>query len=193
MHILIRAALLALLLALLQVAHAQNKEEKEKRISDNDLPAKTIEVLKPFMEEAAGVKFYYEIDGDHKSYEAKFKYGGRKYSIEFDSTGMLEDVEVIVNWKSLPESTKNGIETYLETFQNNKIFRLQKQFTSESDDDQKTIAAALANQGETVRYEMVVGIKENKVWHNFELLFDENGMMLEKRKVISRSSDYILY
>ncbi len=192
MHRLIRAALLVLLLAPLQVVHAQNKEEKEKRISDNDLPAKTIAVLKPFLEDATGIKFYYEIDGDHKSYEAKFKYGGSKYSIEFDSTGMLEDVEVIVNLKSLPEPTRKEIKSYLETFQNNKIFRLQKQFTSK-DDDQKTIAAALADQGQIIRYEMVVGIKEDKVWNNFELLFDESGIVLEKRKVISRSSDYILY
>lgn len=186
--------LLVLLLSVsYQVVHAQNKEEKEKRISADELPAKSFGVLEPFLEDAQRLRFYYEIDGDHKSYEAKFNYEGQKYSIEFDSLGMLEDVEVIVNWKSVPESTRNGIQSYFDTFKKYKIFRLQKQFISKGGEDQKTVEAALADQGETIRYEMVVGLKAEKVWNNFELLFDDRGVLLDKRKVISRSSDYILY
>jgi hypothetical protein len=45
------------------------------------------------------VKFYKESDGDKISFEAKFKYKKQHFSVEFFASGVLEDIEILINKK----------------------------------------------------------------------------------------------
>lgn len=80
-------------------AIGQTKNEKEERIKKEVFPKIALLTLNDLPQSSKRLKFYRETDGDKKSYEAKFKLNRKIYSIEFNSQGQLEDVEVKIKKK----------------------------------------------------------------------------------------------
>ena len=67
----------------------QVKNEKEYKIDHSELPKGVETLLSPYTQDAKRIRYFLEIDGDKKSFEAKFKKGRLRYSVEFDESGVV--------------------------------------------------------------------------------------------------------
>jgi len=178
----------------ISVIAQEKKYERERRIKPSEIPSPIQSLLQPYFESADKLKFYEETDVDHESFEVKFRWNKVKYSVEFSSSADLEDIEALIKWDDMDEQVKSGIRTFFSQFEKNKIDKIQQQFSSKSMTDKETIDQALNDlQGEIVRYELVVELKDQKVWTPYELLFDNEGILISKREITKRTTDFILY
>ena len=96
---------------------SQVKYEKEYRIKNDEIP----DNIKSYLNTVAfknKIKWYKEEGLSKYTYEAKTSHDNLNFSIEFDSLGIIEDVEFKIEWKSVPELTKKNI---VFNFRNNDI------------------------------------------------------------------------
>ena len=187
--------LLLIFICLSCAAFAQAKKmEREKRVKKEDIPVAVLNTLEKFMEDARKVRYYLETDVDHRSFEIKFLLHKRLYSVEFNDSGQLEDVEMIIGFKELQKELQKNITSHLGQYDSFKIKKTQKQFSSGSQSDEEVIEMALQNLAtETVRYEIIVETKADGYWNTFEMLFDDQGNFISQKEVVGRLADHILY
>ena len=174
---------------------AQLKDEREKGIKEQQMPVKAIELLRTFVN-TAKVRYIYETDGERSSYEAKFKHRGRQYSIEFDTLGNLEDVEVTILFKKalLKKSQDQINKTLQEISRDFKIIKFQKQYRYQPPDPSNTILSAMNNlEYQPIYYELEVDFNTKKRLESYEILCDSSGELVSKRKIVKRATDNILY
>ncbi len=173
------------------------KNEVETGITAQDMPEKAMKLL-ALMDDAGKVRFYYETDGQKTSYECKLLWQGDTYSIEFYEDGSLMDVEKLMKYRTLPRQVRQPIKAYLhEGHQRAKIKKVQQQFSAATSDktDEEVLKAVLdkAHDALTIRYELEVAIRKGNEVGTYEMLFDQAGQFLRKRKIVRRSLDNILY
>lgn len=178
----------------IQAIAQDSKNEKESKVRKEELPSGVLESLDSYLSSAKKVKFFSESDNDKKSYEVKLIYKGKKCSIEFDLLGKLEDVEIKISNDVLSIETMYEIKQHMNGFEKYRIDKLQKQYSSDTMSNQEIIKNALDyNEGDIIRYEMEVDVKQNGKWIAYEMLFSDAGNFILQRKIIHRSSDFILY
>ncbi len=172
----------------------ESKNEKETKLKRDEMPASILESLEGYLEKSKKVKFFSEIDNEHTSFEVKLSFEGNRYSIEFDQSGKLEDIEVNIQMGTLPSESWKKIQRHLSSFDKFKIDKIQKQFSSSAKSNEEIIKDALQNgTAEIIRFEIEVNTKQNGKWTAYEMLFQEDGQFLTKRIIIHRSSEFILY
>lgn len=172
----------------------QQKQEVEKQIDQTEVPSKIISLISPYAEQIKKVKYYRETDGNHESYEVKFYFNESKYSIEFSKEQALEDIEVDIDWKELDERLQSAICDYLSKSDKHKVDNIQKQFSSDDQDDEEIIQNVLTKfESQNIRYELIVELKNDGTWKPYELLFDDGGNLIQQRPITKRTSDFILY
>ncbi len=187
---------IVVLIALLtQIAYGQNKYEKESRIAQEQFPNTSYSLIQNYLADAKRVRFYFETNGDRKSYEAKFKKGKLHYSVEFDQNGNLEDVEFIIAEIDIPEDTWQIITDYLRNnFPKYRIKKIQQQHPLHQQNPKKTIHDALQNLIlPYINYEVVFAVKENKSYQSYEALFNAEGQFVKISKSFPASYDHVLY
>ncbi|MDC6365437.1 MULTISPECIES: hypothetical protein [Flavobacteriaceae] len=174
---------------------AQNKYEQEFRISEEDFPAKALESIKSYVEDAKRIRFYREIDSAKTSFEAKFKKGKLHYSVEFNSKGELEDVEFIIKKTDVPEDAWVQIQQYLDTeFPRSKIKKIQQQYPANNAETPKVLREAFQNLLlPYIRYELIFTSKSNHGFQTYEGLFDAEGQLRNLRKSLTPNYDHLLY
>jgi len=173
-----------LILGSCNALQAQFKYEKESVISEFEVPESARELI-------AGVNnyerlvWYKEQSLDRYSFEAKLKIGGKKYSIEFDSTGLLEDIEILVKWKTLTAGPKLRISEYLNSsFQSWRVKRLQLQITGKLEDCLNYLNGEANENVLASNYEIIARIKSNRKHLVKEFLFDKSGKYINSRTLI---------
>lgn len=172
----------------------ENKTERETRIKKSDTPLEILNVLEPYLKESTRIKYYKEIDGDHRSFEVKFKWKSKRYSIEFLEDVRLEDIEVTIPFETIDQGSKEQILLKLQTYDRYKVRKTQKQYSSDQSSAAETISKAMRGNNEiTIRYEIVLDTKSKGVWSTTEMTFDQSGQFLFEKQVIKRSEDHILY
>lgn len=170
------------------------KREVEKKIKISDMPKASLSLLEPYLSSATSIKYYKETDIDHRSFECKFRVNGARFSIEFDPQGRLEDIEMLVDIDEIVPKARNKIITHLQQYQRFRFRRAQLQFSPSALTDAELLAKVIQNQNwENPYYEIVVAVKDEKGWSTYEMLFDQDGMFLSQKRVISRQTDNILY
>lgn len=174
------------------------KNEVEISIAREGMPPKALALLEPVLAEARKVRFYRETDGDQVSYESKLKWKGDFYSIEFEQNGSLLNAEKLVRYGSLPGEVRKAVNSRLEKdFGRYKVRRTQVQYsggTSGLSDAQVLKSLGRPDPGDvTVRYELEVDAVAASNPGAYELLFDAEGNVLERREIVRRSLDNILY
>ena len=174
---------------------AQGKKmEREKRIRKEEIPAVALTLLNNPLGKARKVKYFLGTDGDNKSFEIKFLLHRNQYSVEFDSEGRLEDVEVLISFGKLNKDIRKNVTDHLGQYDNFKVKKTQKQFSSQSQTAEEVIKMALEDlPAETVRYEMIVETKAGSTWTTYEMLLDDQGNFISQKEVIGRLEDNILY
>ncbi len=175
---------------------SQKKYEKESRISKDDFPKVALQLLNKHTSKAKKVRYYKETDSAKISYEAKFKLNGKKYSVEFNKDGVLEDIEVNIHLNELTDTVKTRILTFCKNkYQKHTIKKVQRQFFCEDTANANLVfKAALENADVNfIKYELVVWRSYEKEAGMVELTFDKKGKFLSERPFAQASYDHILY
>jgi hypothetical protein len=167
---------------------SQSKYENEKRIRQEAVPPKAL----TFSQKIAfnkRIKWYKEVSQQGISYELKTKYKGLRYSIEFDTTGQIQDVEKTIKLKSLDQKTAATIEKSLKAqFQKYKIIKIQKQWVSDPSTLVELIEYNTTQQAFDLKYELVLkGLKDGHKDY-FEVLIDANGVIEQILQIVQRNS-----
>ena len=176
----------------LSTAQSTQKIEREEKITIESFPKTALEFVNTISNSRKKVKFYKETDGDKISYEAKLKYQNRKYSIEFDEQGKIEDVEIQVSKRSIKKKAFLKIENYLDTVARKyRIEKVQEQYVGENKTAiqiKEQIAQKLVDN-----YELIVAFKNNRKIYRREYLFDNKGNFLSKRDIKRLEYDFLLF
>jgi len=180
------------------VNHAcgQYKIEREFRIKKNQFPPTAIGVLEKYVTNAKRLKFYKETDSIKKSYEVKFKKDKLWYSVEFDTVGTLEDVEIIVQPTDIPQETFTKVKTYFkQRFEKYRIKKIQQQYPAKASESvETTLRNAFQNLLlPTLFYEIEVAGKIDKNYVEYEVLFDAQGNFKTSRERLPPNYDHVLY
>jgi hypothetical protein len=146
------------------------KYEQESRIKEEQLPSAIPGYLDKYYPERSKVKHYEEYSKTGKDgvlrhyYESKFDSGHYRYSVKFDSSGALYDIERLIDMQQLPSQLKLQIEEDLsQYFQKHRTRKLQE---------------VIDQAGTVIAYELVVkGSRERDVGY-YELRYDPEGQRI---------------
>ncbi len=174
---------------------SQEKRERETRIKESAFPKTALETISSYLKDAKRIRFYREFDGKKISYETKFKKDRLFFSVEFDSIGVLEDVEFLIKKVDIPEDSWKNIETHLEqNFDRPRIKKIQQQYARQNRDDAQTLKEAFQNLlVPYINYELIISSKNGEGFQEYEVLFDANGTFVKLRKSSPQKYDHVLY
>ncbi len=184
---------LALALLIPTSAFCQEKFERESRMSTSDLPKFALDFESTF-EDNQSMKWYLEEGLERYSIEAKYKRKGKRFSVEFDTLGILEDVEIEIEQSAIPPTTFDSICERLKTEgKSYKIDKIQIQFTGDQSVLEKVAKSGESAPGCVIRYELVVRMRKGKNLSSFEYLFSENGALEKRSEIIIQTSSNLEY
>lgn len=161
-------------------AQGQTKMEIERRIPVEEVPQPAIQWLQKYRYAITSkIKWYYEADGPKKSFEGKFQLHRHRYSIEFDSEGYFEDMEILYPKRSLPEPIIIALERDAKKF---SIKRSQIQFKAVNKElFEPEVFRVVSKLESNTLFELEV-VLEGQF---YELLMDSRGNILSKRRIVS--------
>lgn len=173
----------------------QVKREQEFRIEKDQFPETAFSQIEEYLGNAKRVRFYQEMDSTKKSFEAKFKKGRLYYSVEFNETGKLEDVEFVIKENDVPEDSWNAIMDHLHgEYPKFRIKKMQQQYPLADRNPQKVLYEAFQNLIlPYINYEVVFSAKKDKGFQTYEALFNSDGILINIRKSFPPSYDHVLY
>ncbi|RME92177.1 MAG: hypothetical protein D6772_17280 [Bacteroidetes bacterium] len=176
------------------VAQSSNKFEREYRTSPEEIPPTALDFVAasgPFDK----VRWYKEISQDGTTIEAKAKRKGVRYSIEFDASGHILDVEVLTPFPKLPTGVQDSICAQLtRTYDRFRLTRIQRQWTAPRPLSlQLLLRDGNTSQAYTEHYELVIRAHTPTGTEWYEYLFDAKGQMLRQQRIIFRNTDNLDY
>ncbi|WP_276168236.1 hypothetical protein [Zobellia alginiliquefaciens] len=179
----------------ISTAFAQIKDEREHRIKKSQFPENARLFLHQKLVNARRIRFYKEIDGSKVSYEAKFKKDRLRYSIEFNTDGKLEDIEIEIEPLDIPNDSYSKITKYLEqNFKKYRIKKIQQQYNVDDDNVDETLKNAFQNlMLPSIKYELIINGKNDKGYEQFEILFNAEGQFELIKKALPANYDHVLY
>ncbi|MDX5339245.1 MAG: hypothetical protein LPK25_09465 [Cyclobacteriaceae bacterium] len=172
---------------------SQDKVEVEVRVRKEMVPQNAIEQVNYLFEKGIkNLKWYQETTGDKISFEAKFKFDRQFYSVEFDTLGRLEDIEIEISIDQIPDESRKNLTAYLEgEFQECTIFKIQRQLTGEIESLKKYLERD-SDKEVTIHYEIVLAGKAEE-WDAWELLADSQGRFISIQKVLLKRFDNLIF
>lgn len=164
---------------------AQVKYEREVRVRADEVPEKAVEWIdSTFTGTKRGFRWFHEISIDKQSYEAKFRWRNVRYSVKFDTTGILDDVEFEIDWYDISEIARTNINNYLEAnFISHKTLRIQRQLTGPPHDLQRFILYNTA-YNPTINYELEIRARKEHMNELWEAFFDSEGKFLSLQLIV---------
>ena len=172
---------------------AQQKYEREVRIQAEDVHPHALEFIKTTAINTT-IKWYRETGLDTTSIEAKTKYKGQRYSIEFSENGTLEDIEVEIKARDVKETTLNSLKKTIEnTYGDFKLEKIQLQYTGNPELLKTVLGTNTVPDAVTIKYELVVSSKESGTFKRFELLFNEALELESTTEIITKNNINIEY
>lgn len=173
-------------------AFSQEKIERELKVKPSQVPTPAKEWLADAFEDLRKPKWYLEYSQTGKAFEAKFIWKKYFYSVEFDSLGKLQDVEIEIPSSEIPTETWTKIQGYFfEEFQEVSVQKIQRQLIGKEDDIEDFFSEN-ESEGISIRFEIVFEGK-NETWQVWEGLFDEHGTLISVIKVQSRPLDNLVF
>jgi len=189
-----RFIILSFICTMLTQTWGQTKAEIEKRVDLEDVPSEAVQALNENIKEFDKVKWYYQEDGDKRVFEAKFKQFSQQYSVEFDTLGNIDNVEIIIKLKKIPKKTLKKMMSYLENkFEDYKIQKIQREHLGKADDLFELIEDNELDDDLMIKYEVEVNAKIDNQRKLYEIIFDNEGGVLRLRVVSLQSTDILDY
>ncbi len=173
--------------------YGQQKFEKESRIRYADVPT----AARSFVDTlalGAKVKWYLEQGIDTQSLEAKYRRNGQRYSVEFDTLGNIQDIEMEVDEGALPPPLRAAIRRQLDAdCTRHRVRKTQVQYTGSP----AALLSQVSGQGTpaalATHYELVVKCRSVKQVELFEYLFDAAGQVRTKSTIIFKNASNLEY
>lgn len=165
------------------------KWEQEFRVEESQVPAPARSALDSWSVADIDVRWFLERGKESLSYEAKFKWEKHRYSIEFDEQGALEDIEIELRFKEIPDSIRQELCSDFEAMDNFKLKRIQahwKHWPEVGDTLWKRFKESPPDLYE-IEFKAVMDGKL-ALW---EGQFDLQGNLLSYREILLRSTDNI--
>lgn len=181
------------LVSMFNTGFSQTKFEQEFRIKPGDVPGSALAFIDS-MEFDRKIKWYKEIGHHGKSIEAKTRFKGKKYSVEFSAEGVFEDVEIEIKCTEIPLETRREIEKYLHSeYTKYSIDKIQMQYSGTKESVLNLIKELDIDTKPTIRYEIVLSSNIDKTYKMYEFLFSESGDFIQKQEIVLRNTDNIEY
>jgi hypothetical protein len=185
--------LLVILFFAVRALNAQDKVEREYKIKPAEVPSPALDFIKESFSKEK-VNWYLEQNAGSKSIEAKIRKDKTLYSAEFDTLGNIQDVEVLVSIKEIPERLWNIIERSIgEQFSRFKVQKAQKQWIGKEADLQRLIRGEIPKDKHSTNYEIVIIGRKDKHSYEYELLFNEEGVLIREQKIIENSQQHLIF
>ncbi|MDN5215108.1 hypothetical protein QQ020_23705 [Fulvivirgaceae bacterium BMA12] len=185
--------IITMLLLFPLVSAAQLKFEREYRIQPEVTPPTArafIDAINPDLK----IKWYKEESSQGISIEAKFIYVGKKYSIEFDTLGNIQDAEFIIKKSDINPVVYRNMEVHLDSLYNNwKFQKIQKQYKGKPEDIITSINNDKPNPAVETAYEIVLKGKSSGIAHLYEVTFNEHGEIHHFEQIIQEKADHLEY
>jgi len=171
----------------------QLKYEQETKVHESEVPTAAKEFVDRF-EFNRKVKWYLETRFKGSSYEAKTKFNKCFFSIEFDSQGSFEDLEINIDFSAIPANTRSHVQSYLSReYGNFKLIKVQIQYSGNKEGIVGKIVRGDSTEGVVIRYEIVVGVKVKGTFEKFEYLFNTEGAVVKKERILLKMTDNLEY
>ncbi|MHA7814890.1 MAG: hypothetical protein ACX93N_00305 [Pseudohaliea sp.] len=190
----IAAACGVIAFAVAMALSAQEKLERERSVRPSEVPEAARRWLRDAFEFLRSPRWYQDFYESGYTYEAKFKWRGQYYSVEFTSEGSLQDVEVEIGLADLPDEVRQNLRAHLSaTYSTFEISRLQVQYSGAAD-DLEDFFDENENEGLTIRYEVEYTATLGAAPSQYrEGLFDHEGRHLLSRRVILPPTENLLF
>lgn len=184
-----RYILLVLVLFNLTELAAQDKVEREYRIKTSMAPDAAKTWLAEAFPRTSRVKWYFEETSGKESYEAKFRQRRIRYSVEFSTEGVIEDIEIERELEQLVKWERQALRDAFAQIPQFRLYRLQEQWSGSP--DQLALMAQPGLESPTVvrRFEIEFRAVLEDQLALWEGTFNLSGELLSYRKVIPRSTD----
>ena len=171
----------------------QLKYEREYNLSLDKVPV----LAKRFVDSCcpgSKVKWYGEESLKGKSIEAKLKYKGSLYSIEFDTLGHIQDVEKKTGIADIPNNARLAIVNKLDSiFSKHEIEKVQVQWVGYNQALYELIEKRNSTLPYTTNYEIVVKGRKGKSTKMYEILFSMEGSILSVSEIVQKNTDNLDY
>lgn len=173
--------------------NGQDKYERESRLKEEMVPEKAISFVKALSLERK-IKWYREEAINRITIEAKSKFKAQNISIEFDTLGNVEDIEIETPWKEIPSIVSKKIIEHLESnFTKHHIRKVQIQYLGNRQELLDFFQNNLNSKDIDRNYEIVLkGVTEDSI-ELYEFLFTDQGKLLRKSKIIFRNTDNLQF
>jgi hypothetical protein len=175
------------------VLQAQQKYEREYRVKSEIVP----QSAKDFIDSIGSgskIKWYKEVSLNDVTIEAKFKHKKKKYSVEFDTLGILQDVEFIIKKNKISPVVYHKIAYELDSlYQKWKFQKIQMQYGGNRKDLLTSINENEPSDSIKVIYEIVLRGKSLGNTQLFEITFNEQGERLDILQIIQDKADHLEY
>jgi len=184
-----------LVLSSVNIFYGQIKYEKEYRLKSVEVPDNAKEFISK-LNFTSKIKWYREEGLNSNSIEAKTKNNSKKYSIEFNDKGILEDIEIEISWAEINSKAQETIQRYFnENFQKHRISKLQLQLIGKPDllvkiinsQKFKMLAEIITN------YEIVAKVRDKGKYRLMEFLFNDEGEIIKKSIITLKNTDNLEY
>ena len=182
-----------LLLVSLNVSGQEFKKEKEIGISKKYVPDEALEITNEFNIKRKK-KWYRQTNFDTTSYEVKFKWNSHFYSVEFDTTGQILDIEQLVKWEEIEQKHRKQLNKIFENrFDKYKLIKCQIQYTGDKKSLNTFFKSGEIDERLTIRFEIEIEGKSDKSWKKYEFLVTSEGKVKRERIIIGRSTENLNY
>lgn len=174
-------------------AFAQDKLEREYRIKESDVPLKAREFVADGFNNMK-VKWYGEENLKGKAIEAKGKRDGKLFSIKFDTSGVLQDIEMVIKFNTILDDARFTIEKNLKSrFSKFNIQKTQKQWLGKTE-VLRALAKGEKTEGEFLtNYEITIRATKNRQTDYYEVLVNEKGEIVRESKIIHRNNQHLIF
>lgn len=173
---------------------AQEQIEREFKVNTSIIPESALLAIRKFDLKENKINWYREESNNGHSFEAKFKFNKKYHSIEFDTLGQLEDIEIMIPENKMDPVLIDAITAFIESETDQFDF---KKFQIQYSGEQASIINHVKennNQEATlpgikVRYEVVVKTKKDGQFHLYEYTFGSKGNYIGKIRKSIRNTD----
>lgn len=174
-------------------SNAQHKFEKEYRIKSEMIPQSAKKLVDSVSADSK-IKWYKEISLNGITIEAKFKYKKKKFSIEFDTVGILKDAEFVIKKREIISEVYNNIERKLDSiYQKWSFQKIQIQYNGISGDVVNAIIKNEPSDSINISYEIVLKGKNLDGNLLYEITFNDKGEILDVLQIIQDKADHLEY
>jgi len=175
------------------VSIAQHKYEREYRMKSEMIPQSAKRFIDSISTDLK-VKWYKEIGLNDVSFEAKFKHKNKQFSVEFDTLGILQDVEFVIKKCEIAPKVYNKIKGKLDSlYQKWKFQKIQMNYTGSNNNLITSIKKNKPTDRIKFSYEIVLKGKALGNTHLYEITFNDQGEMQNIQQIVQDKADHLEY